>query len=101
MGHFGPKMAHPNNFGSALSILLHENFIVSWEKRHLGQFLTCRPFSTVWLGMVEIEPSHCYYWIVKQSGHDFSGNHLFDGYCMDIVWCLCVEVKIRGFVKLL
>ena len=38
MGHFGPKMAHPNNFGSALSILLHENFIVSREKRHLGQF---------------------------------------------------------------
>ena len=27
--------------------------------------------------------------------HDFSGKHLRDGYCMDIMWCLCVEVKIQ------
>ena len=39
--------------------------------------------------------------ILKQWRHDFSGKHLCDGYCMDIMWCLCVEVKIHGFVKLL
>ena len=39
--------------------------------------------------------------ILKQSRHDFSGKHLYDGYCMDIMCCLCVEVKIHGFVKLL
>ena len=39
--------------------------------------------------------------ILKQWRHDFSGKHLCDGYCMDIIWCLCVEVKIHGFVKLL
>ena len=33
--------------------------------------------------------------ILKQSGHDFSGKQLCDGYCMDIGWCLCVEVKIQ------
>ena len=38
--------------------------------------------------------------ILKQSRHDFSGKHLCDGYCMDIMWCLCVEVKIHGFIKL-
>ena len=53
---------------------------------------------------------HDYYWILKQSGydlfhdyywilrlirilnqwrHDFSGKHLCDGYCMDVMWCLC------------
>ena len=39
--------------------------------------------------------------ILKQSRRDFSGKHLYDGYCMDIMCCLCVEVKIHGFVKLL
>ena len=39
--------------------------------------------------------------ILKQSRQDFSGKHLCDGYCMDIVCCLCAEVKIRGFIKLL
>ena len=39
--------------------------------------------------------------ILKQSRHDFSGKHLYDRYCMDIMCCLCVEVKIHGVVKLL
>ena len=39
--------------------------------------------------------------ILKQGRHGFPGKHLFGGYCMDIVWCLCVEVKIQGFVNLL
>ena len=74
--------------------------------------------------MVEIESGHCYYWILKQdmisfiiitgslnswdmisilkqSRHDFSGKHLCDGYYMDIMWSLCAEVEIHGFVKLL
>ena len=33
--------------------------------------------------------------ILKQSRHDFSGKRLCDGYCMDIMWCLCVDFKIR------
>ena len=33
--------------------------------------------------------------ILKRSRHDFSGKHLCDGYCMDIMWCLCVEVKVQ------
>ena len=33
--------------------------------------------------------------IYKDSRHDFSGKHLCDGYCMDIVWYLCVKVKIQ------
>ena len=31
--------------------------------------------------------------ILNQSGHDFSGKHLCDEYCMDIMWCLFVKVK--------
>ena len=36
--------------------------------------------------------------ILKRSGHDFSGKRLCDGYCMDIVWCLCVEINIQQMV---
>ena len=39
--------------------------------------------------------------ILKQWRHDFSGKHLRDRYCIDNMSCLCVEVKIYGFVKLL
>ena len=39
--------------------------------------------------------------ILRQWRYDFSGKHLYGGYCMDIVRCLCVVVKIHGFVKLL
>ena len=39
--------------------------------------------------------------ILKQSRQDFSGKYLCNGYCMDIMWFLCVEVKIHGLVKLL
>ena len=54
--------------------------------------------------MVKSEPGHCFYWILKQSGHDFfddyywilkqsrhdfSGKHLCDGYCMDITCIMC------------
>ena len=38
---------------------------------------------------------------LKQWRRDFLGKHLCRGYCMDIMWCSCVEVKIHGFVKLL
>ena len=38
--------------------------------------------------------------ILKQSRHDFSGKHLCDGYCMGIMCCLCVEVKIQSRVIL-
>ena len=39
--------------------------------------------------------------ILKQWTHDFSGKHLCDGYCMDILCDVCVEVKIHGFQKFL
>ena len=39
--------------------------------------------------------------ILEQRRHDFSDKHICDGYCMDIMWFLCVEVKLHGFVKLL
>ena len=31
--------------------------------------------------------------ILKHWGHDFSGKHLCDRYCVDIMWCLCVGQK--------
>ena len=37
--------------------------------------------------------------ILKKKRHDFSGKHLCDGYCMDIMRYLCLEVKIHGFIK--
>ena len=110
-------MAHPHSCGSALRIFfkfctmkgaVHGCFFE--EKFHAGEFDLFRPFFTVWLGMAEIEPSRCYYWILKQSGHDFfhdyywilkqsghgfSGKHLYDGYCIGIMWCICVEAKIQ------
>ena len=33
--------------------------------------------------------------ILKQSGNDFLGKRLFNGYCMDIMWSLCMEVSIH------
>ena len=27
-------------------------------------------------------------WMLKTYKHDFSGKHLCNGYCMDIMWCL-------------
>ena len=35
--------------------------------------------------------------ILKQWRHDFSVKQLCDWSCIDITWCLCVEVKIHGF----
>ena len=95
--------------------------VVCWEKSHLGQFDLFRPSFTVWLGMVEIESGHCYYWILsqdmilfmittrslnsqdmirihKQPRHDLSVKHLCDRYCMDIMWSLCLEVRIQWSV---
>ena len=36
--------------------------------------------------------------IFKQSRHNFSGEYLCDRYCMDVMQCLCVEVKIQQMV---
>ena len=38
--------------------------------------------------------------ILKQWRHDFLAKYLCGEYCMDIMWCLCVEVKTQGFAKL-
>ena len=99
---------------------VHENFISCFLRKNLiwGNFIFLDQFLTVCLGVVKIEPDYCYYWIfkqdmisfmittgslnshgmiriVKQSGHDFSGKRSFDGYCMDFMWCLCLEVNIQ------
>ena len=69
-----PKMAHHHNSGLALKKFLKfcrmegANrymkilFVVFWEKKFIWGnfiFLAIRPFFTVWLGMIEIEPGHC------------------------------------------
>ena len=59
-------MAHPHNSGSALRIFSK----FCRMNGALGQFDFFILFFTVSLGIVEIEPGHCYYWILKQSGHD-------------------------------
>ena len=114
----GPKMVHPHNSVSALRIFFKFCKMKNWGNL---MFLAFRPFFTVWLAMVKLGQAtvnwilkqsrndffHDYYWILrlirilKQWRHDLSGKHLCDGYFMDIMWCLCVEVKIYGFVKLL
>ena len=119
----GPKMAHPHNSGSApriflkfsrmnrevigtlkLFCFLRKNFILGnlifltlghfllfdWSLLKLSQ-------ATVTIGSLN---SQDMIRILKQSRHDFSGKHLCDGYCIDIKWCLCVEVKVYVFVKL-
>ena len=134
-----PKMAHHHETGSAVRFFLkfcrmkgvHEHFISCFLRKNFiwGKLIFLGHFFTVWLGMVEIESGHCYYWIFsqamisfmittgslnsldmirihKQSRHDFSVRHLCDGCCMEIMWYLCVEVKIQqrvinGFIKLL
>ena len=111
----GPKMAHPHNSGSALRIFFkfctmkranrHMEILLVFFRGKIpfGVIWSFRLFFTVLLGTVEIEPDHCYYWILdsqnlirilKQSRH-FSGKHLCDRCCMDIMGCLCVEVKIK------
>ena len=71
-------------------------------------FLVFRPFFTVWLGMAKLSQT-LLIWslnsqdmirILKQRRHDFLGKHLCDEHCKDIMWCLCVYVKIHGFVNL-
>ena len=78
-------------------------YCFSWKKFIWGNliFSALRPFFAVWSSMVEIEPCHCYYRILKsqdvitfmvpagslnsqdmirilkQSRHDFSGKHLW------------------------
>ena len=88
------------------------------KKIHLEEFTRFRSFFTVCKGVVNIKPGYCYYWIfkqimisfmiatgslngqdmisiVKQSGHDFSRKHSCNGYCMDFIWCLCLEFSIQ------
>ena len=115
-------MAHPCNSGLAVRIFLNnlaqwKGLIGTWKfylfckkKFHLGQFDLFRPFCTVWAWSKLSQPtvtivssmittgslnSQDMIRIFKQSRHDFSGKHLCDGTGMDIMWCLCVEVKIQ------
>ena len=92
---------------------VQENFISCFLKSHLEQFDLFRSFSNVLLDVVKIEPDHCYYWILKQSGlikilkplgHDFSGKPLCDGQCTEIlcdvyVWRSIFNRWSYGFIK--
>ena len=78
--------------------------VVFWEKISFGQFDLFRSIFNVWLGVVKIEPGHCNYWILKQSGHDFSGKRLCGRYCTSIlcdvyVWRSLFKTGSYGFVK--
>ena len=115
MGHFWPQNGTSLNSRPALRIF--KNF-AEW-KRLWDNVIFLYVFFTVWLGMVEIEPGHCYYWILKRSGHDFfhdhywilkqSGHEFVRQKFMDIIWILCDVYVWRskfsrgsyGFVKLL
>ena len=113
MDHFGPETAHPHNSGLALRIFLKlcrmkganryiKILLVVFSRKKFiwGSliFLAFMSFFTVWLDMVNLSKATAN-WILKQSRHDFSGKHLCGGYCMDIMWRKCVEVKIHGFVQ--
>ena len=118
------KMAHPHNSGLAQRIFLKFCrmkgakrymkilLVVFWEKKSfgaiwyfqsLGHFLLFDWGWSNWARPLLIGSLHSQdrIRILKQSRHDFSGKHSCDGFCMDIMWCLCVEVKIHGFVNLL
>ena len=116
-----PKMAHPHNSGLALRIFLKFYrmkganrymkilLVVFREKNSIGATLPWGHFLLFdWTWSNWARPliigclnSQDMIRIPKQWRHDFSGKHLWDGYCMDIIWRLYVEVKIHGFVKLL
>ena len=120
-----PKMAQPHNSGSTVKLFLKFCTI----KGALGKLYLLIPFLIVWLGMVDIKPGPCYYWILKQQVHDFfmttTGSlnsqdmiriinsqdmiSQVNIYVMDIVCTLC-DVYVwnpkfnkgsHGFVKLL
>ena len=81
----GPKMAHPHNSGSALRIFL-KFCRMKGANRYMKILLVVFREKNSFGARIRI---------LKQWRHDFSGKHLRDGYCMDIMWCLCVEVKIQ------
>ena len=95
---------------------VHENFISCFSRTKFISdnlvFLAFRLFFTVWLGKVKLSQVTVIgsltvrAWfsfmittgslnnqdmtrILKQWRHDFSGKHLRERYCMDIIWCLC------------
>ena len=103
--NLGLKMAHPHNTGSAL--LIFKKFCrMKGAKRYMKILLVVFRekihFGTIWslIGLIGSLNSQDMIRILKQRRHDFSGKHLWVGYSMDIMWCLCMEVKIHGFVKL-
>ena len=86
--------------------------VVFWEKIHLGQF-DLFSLQTIFYCLIghgrnwarllligslngqDVISFMIYYWILKQSGHDFSSKDLCDGCCMDIMWGLLWGVKVQ------
>ena len=100
------KMAHPHNSGGTFFKFCRMKGANWYMKISLVRkkfiwgnliFLAFRPFFTVWLGMVKLSRplligslnSQDIIRILKQWRYDFSGKHLCDRYCMNIMWCLC------------
>ena len=107
-------MKGANSYMKVLLVVFRENFI--HLKFHLGQFDRAwwkLSQATVNIGSLNSQDiisfmittgslnSEDMIRILKQSRHDFSGKHLCDGYCMCIMCCLCVEVKIQSRAILL
>ena len=115
----GPKMTHPHNSGLALRIFLKfcrmkganrymkilsvfffffekkNSFRAIWAFWSSSYFLM---FDWAWSNwarplLIGSLNSQDMIRILKQRRHDFLGKHLCGIYCMDIMWCLCVEVK--------
>ena len=92
---------------------VHENFIICFARKSfiwgnlifLGHFVLfdwawsklSQPTVTIVSSMITTGSlnSQDMIRIFKQSRHDFSVKHLCDGAGKDIMWCLCVEVKIQ------
>ena len=115
------RMKGANRYMKNLLVVFRENisFGAIWSFQSLGYFLLfnweCSKFSqaTATIGSLNCQDMVSFMtttgsWnsqgiirILKQSRRDLSAKNLYNGYCMDIMLCLCVEVKIYGFVKLL
>ena len=130
MGHFGLENPHNSLSTQRIYFKIlqsergrqvHESFICCFSRKIQFKliFLAVWPFllfdwawsnwarplligslNRTWHVLFKDRTCHVLFRILKQWRHDFSGKHLCVGYCMDIMWCLCVEVKIQGFVKL-
>ena len=122
-GHFGPKLVRSLDLLSDCTIKGAKRhmkilLVIFWEKISFGTIWSFWVIFYCLFGCGQNWARPCYYWIfkldkisfmitagslnsqdmqniVKQSGHDFSSKPSCDGYCMDTIWCLCLEANIQ------